>query len=233
MQGRIDLNQKTKLFCFFTGSTKGLVELTNVEKNEENETYQFTISLPSDFNDIITKNTYIQLNGILCQVIDCNNKNITISTTFELVANTNLKNSSKGKKVSLGLPAIYENIDDQMFFIHPSSSFTANIEQISILTGHQYTLKIDLSCDSSSIDLEEEKHIGFSGSSLLVRELKTIEKEGLHRFSIYAGKQTQEKTAFNRQLLNVGDVVNINHPKTDEPVINPYPYELKSLQPKI
>jgi hypothetical protein len=105
----------------------------------------------------------------------------------------------------------------------------ATVEDISILSGHKYTLKIDLYCESNAVQFEQEKHAGLSGSSLLVRELK--QKDGIHRFSIYAGKQTQEKTAFNRNLIKAGDKVNITLPKTDTVSTIPYPYELQSLKP--
>lgn len=223
-------NVKTskQLFCFFSGYTKGIGEITKVKSNDKLKIYEMNIKLPEgmDFPNL----TYVQLDGVLGQVVDSNENQITVNTTFELAENTTLKEVRIGKKISLGILAEMEKLEDQNFLIHPSASLVATVENISILTGHRYTLKIDLSCQSNKLKLEEEKHIGFSGSSLLVRELK--QKDGLYHFSIYAGKQTQEKTAFNKQLLHVGDKVNITLPKMDTASTVPYPYELQSIKPK-
>ncbi|OGT53979.1 MAG: hypothetical protein A3F43_02275 [Gammaproteobacteria bacterium RIFCSPHIGHO2_12_FULL_42_10] len=218
-----------RLFCYFTGYTKGMIEITDIKIDEVLKIIHFSVYLPD--KALCDQSHYIQLDGVLCQILEKNEHTVTVSTTFELIENTTLKNAVKGTKVCLGILAEAESVENQAFLIHPSATTSATVENVSILSGHRYTVKIDLSCETAKTpELVEEKHVGIAGSSLLVRELKI--SAGLSRFSIYSSRETRENTRLNQQQIKHGDVVNITLPKIDSSSETPYPFALQSLRPQ-
>src|SRR5688572_15688280 len=101
------------LFCFFNGYTKGRVEILDIIILDGLKILHFILSIPDEI--ICENSSHVQLDGVLCEVLDIKNKVMRVSTTYELIENTTLKNIKKGKKVSLGLLAECERSDTQQF----------------------------------------------------------------------------------------------------------------------
>lgn len=226
MDSRLLSTSNNELFCYFAGMTLGLCKVTAIKKDNKFGTCHITLAVPDDAR--IQHSYYVQLDGVLCAATAMNEKQFSVVTTNEMIDNTTLKNVKLGNNVSLGIMAELEEKNGSLFLIHPSASTVATVENVSILAGHRYTLKIDLTCPS--LPLKEEKHIGIAGSALLVRELKS---DGvLCHFSIYAGRKTRESTILNNDNIKKGDKININLAKEDILPDQEYPYALQSIKPR-
>lgn len=221
------------LFCFFKGSTKGLFEVGTIEKSYERKVY--TINLPNVFlmKDYILKiGDYLQLNGVLCEIIKAEyettkeeNKykwSLVVSTTFELVENTNLK---EGCKISLGIMAIKD--DNAQFFIHPSTTKQAKcINTQETLGSHgQAVMRFDFSCAKG--DIHQNHHVGIDGSAFYVKSAE--ENEEIINFTIFSGQGSWTNTRLNKNDTKIGDLVNINVAKIDSTPEATYPNKHLSL----
>ncbi len=203
-------NFASKFFCFFSGFTKGMVEVKEIKKDDDLKIFHIVLSIPENLNKKHSR--YIQLDGVLCEILYQEKNIMIVSTTFELVENTSLKNIKIRNSVSLGVLAESEPIENQGYLLHPSAGSFAKLTNISLLAGHKHTLKLDFEYFGNPEDLQENKHIGMAGSSLTVQNVS--HGNGLSRFSIYAGKQTQENTCFNRGMP-VDQIVNVTLAKLD------------------
>lgn len=233
---RSNLDKNHHLFCFFKGSTKGLFEVGESEKIAEKGLYH--IHLPSVFLKkelMVVMGDYIQLDGVLCQVIEAEHEvtadhnqykwDIVASTTVELVEGTTLKDVAKGSNVSLGLMAIRE--EEAQFFIHPSVSKQARCIKIEETVGSrdQPVVRFDFSCAAG--DISQDHHVGLAGSAFYIKSAE--ENQGVINFTIFAGKESQANTRFNKEALKVGELVNVNVAKNDSTSEAVYPNKHLSL----
>ena len=195
------------LFCFFSGYTKNCLTVLKTCQREKLGVIEITLRRLN--KDLFSVDEYIQLNGVLCQIIAVSNSELTVSTTSELASNTSLENIAPEQKVSLGRLANQDRDHTDLYTLQPSANGQAEFLGGSVAPGHEHTLKLDFKCPSTLSFVQEGKYLGLSGSSLTAMNVAIIGK--MIKFSIFCGKETREQTHFNRDLA-VGTRVNITEP---------------------
>lgn len=203
---KINSEDKDNLFCFFSGYTNNSNRVISIKKNDRLGIVEISLNIHNQETFLIGE--YIQLNGVICEVIAYNEKNITVSTTRELLSNTSLENITLGSKLNLGRLAEKEKDKKELYTLHPAPFGKAIFYKSSILANHQHTLKLDFIC-SDEHEIKEDNYIGLLGSSLTPKDV--LNKNGKILFSIYCGKETRENTNFNGNL-DIGTEVDIVAP---------------------
>lgn len=193
------------LFCFFSGYAHQDAELLEYQNNIELGTVKFICK--NNGKERLSSGDYIQLNGVIFEIISIEHPNFIACTTIELLKNTALHKTKPGTKLTLGILAEKDLVHQQLWTLQPSTSGQASYKGYSILSGHDNMLKLDFetSINLASI-IKNDTHLGLSGSSLTAREV--IIANDLITFSVYCGRETREHSAFN-QNLTVGTVVDI------------------------
>lgn len=193
------------LFCFFSGFAH---QDTVVNGYQEDIDLKIVIlTCQHSGKHPLSKFDYIQLDGVLFQVVETHGSYFKASSTFELVNNTSLKHVTLGSKLSLGVLAEKDLTHDCLWMLQPSALSQVTFLNYSALEAHEHTLKLDF---EAPIDLapviNQDCHIGLAGSSLTAREV--TKNSHLIKFSIYCGRETRENSQFN-QNLKPGTIVNI------------------------
>ncbi|HEU5280417.1 MAG TPA: hypothetical protein VFU82_00315 [Gammaproteobacteria bacterium] len=214
-------NTPDALFCYFVGLTRGMVTIETMTTYSDLKIQAYTLTLSEGMT--LPESPYIQLNGVLFEVTSREPGQLKASTTFELMRGTNIQEADLGHQLSLGVLARYESPEYYPYLVHPSANTTARVLSCGIQPGHQYTLQINFVCNDA-IPLENDKHLGLNGSTVLAREVRR--ESGLQYFSIYAGRQTRENTIFN-ETIQPGTRVNLTAPYEPEPITE-YPNGYRS-----
>lgn len=187
-----------KLFCFFSGYAHR--DITLVARDEDH--IHGTVILSCKNNGMhysLYKGEYIQLDGVLFEIIDVNGSDFKASSTAELVNTTSLNHAKSGDLLTLSVLAEIDLLHDWQWMLHPSICGLVTYKNYSVQKGHEHTLKLDFeaSIEFDSI-IKEDCHIGLAGSSLTAREVKP--ENHLLKFSIYCGRETRENSQFNQDL---------------------------------
>ncbi len=199
---------KKDLFCFFSGFAHQDIEVTDYQENLDLGTILLTSNNTGKYS--LSKGDYIQLDGVLFQIIKTSGACFTASTTFELANSTSIKNIIPGSKLTLGILAEKDITHDRLWMLQPSALSQVTYLNCSVLEGHEHTLKLDFEAPLNLAPvIQQDCHLGLSGSSLTAREVSS--NDLLIRFSIYCGRETREKSQFNERL-KPGTLVNITEP---------------------
>jgi riboflavin synthase alpha subunit len=187
-----------KLFCFFSGYAHKDITLLGCEENLN----QATMILSCENNSKeyrLFPGEYIQLNGVLFEVIETESNHFKASTTMELFNNTSLRNNAAGDELNLGVLAEFDLLHTQLWMLQATSCGLVTYKKYSVQDGHEHTLKLDFEA-AKEFDpiIKEDCHIGLAGCSLTVKEVKS--ESNLLKFSIYCGRETREHTQFNQNL---------------------------------
>jgi riboflavin synthase alpha subunit len=187
-----------KLFCFFSGFAHRDITLLGCEENVTEGTIM--LSCKSNSKEYsLRAGEYIQLDGVLFEVIESDGANFKASTTMELFNNTSLRCNISGDELTLGVLAEIDLLHNWLWMLQPTSCGLVTYKKCSVQEGHKYTLKLDFEApiEFDSI-IKEDCHIGLAGSSLTAKEVKS--ETHLLGFSIYCGRETREHTQFNKNL---------------------------------
>lgn len=197
-----------KLFCFFSGFAHRDIELLDFQNDFDRGVVLLECKNQGE-HTLLTGN-YIQLNGVLFEVVETFGASFKASSTIELVDNTSIKRAKSGDKLTLGILAEKDLAHDCMWMLQPSALGEVTYNGYSVLEGHEHTLKMDFEASAEMAPLiQEDCHLGLAGSSLTVH--KVVADSHLIKFSIYCGRETREKSQFN-QDLPPGTRVNITEP---------------------
>lgn len=196
------------LFCFFSGFAHKDIEVHEYQENLQLGTILLTCRNMGKHE--LAEADYIQLDGVLFQIIESCGSYFKASTTFEIANNTSIRNISPGSQLSLGILAEKDIAHDCLWMLQPTALSQVTYLNYSLLEGHEHTLKLDF---AASWELEsvihQDCHLGLAGSSLTAREVSN--DNHLIKFSIYCGRETREKSQFNEHL-KPGTRVNITEP---------------------
>ncbi len=205
------------LFCFFSGFAHRVIDLLNY-RNDFDRGLVFLDCYDRGEHDF-SVGDYIQLNGVLFEVVETSGSYFTGSSTMELLNNTSINRAKPGDRLTLGILADKDLAHDQMWMLHPSASGEVTYKDYSVLDGHEHMLKLDFEAPIEMASLIQDGcHLGLSGSSLTARDV--VMDGPLIKFSIYCGRETREQTQFN-QDLRPGTRVNITEPAGIENRLNP------------
>lgn len=196
---------KDQLFCFFSGFAHRDIELLGYQ----NYSRQGIVLLECKNygTHILNKSDYIQLNGVLFEIVETRGLYFKASSTMELVNNTSIKAAKSGDKLTLGILAEKDLVHDCLWMLQPSAIGEVTYIGYSVLEDHEHTLKLDFEASSEMAPfIQEGSHLGLSGSSLTAREIEA--NSFLLQFSIYCGRETRRHSEFN-QYLPLGTRVNI------------------------
>lgn len=197
-----------KLFCFFSGFAHRDIELLDYQNDFELGVVLLDCKNQGEHR--LLTGDYIQLNGVLFEVIETSGLSFKASSTMELVNNTSIKRAKSGDKLTLGILAEKDVTHDCMWMLQPSALGEVTYTGYSVLEGHEHTLKLDFEASAEMAPLiKEDSHLGLAGSSLTA--CKVIVGSHLIKFSIYCGRETREQSQFNQELPP-GTRVNITEP---------------------
>lgn len=186
-----------KLFCFFSGFAHRDIELLDYQNNFDRKIVMFECKNQGEHT--LLTGDYIQLNGVLFEVVETFGAYFKASSTMELVDNSSIKRAKSGDKLTLGLLAEKDLAHDCMWTLQPSALGEVTYNGYSILEGHKHTLKMDFEASAEMAPLiHEDCHLGLAGSSLIAR--KVVADSHLIKFSIYCGRETREQSQFNQDL---------------------------------
>lgn len=192
------------LFCFFSGFVHQDVEVTTIQRDVEKGLV--IVQCQNNGNKLIQENDYIQLQGVLFQVTETYDVYFTASSTVELLEQTTLSQIKIGDKLSLGILAENDRSHSALWMLQPSAARKAVYKGYSVLETHEHTLKLDFEASTEcASSIQDNQHLGLDGASLTAREVKL---EDMLKFSIYCGRETREKTAFNSDL-SIGTEINL------------------------
>ncbi|WP_019217761.1 hypothetical protein [Legionella tunisiensis] len=196
------------LFCFFSGFAHQDIEVNDYQENLELGTILLTCR--NTGKHLLSKDDYIQLDGVLFQIVESKDSCFKACSTFELVNNTSVKNISLGSKLTLGILAEKDIAHDRLWMLQPSALSQVTYLNCSVLEGHEHTLKLDFEAPLALAPIiHQDCHLGLAGSSLTAREVSSADL--LLKFSIYCGRETREESQFNERL-NPGSRINITEP---------------------
>lgn len=197
-----------KLFCFFSGFAHRDIELLDYQNDFEQGVVLLDCKNQGEHR--LLTGDYIQLNGVLFEVVETFGLSFKASSTMELVNNTSIKRAKSGDKLTLGILAEKDVAHDCMWMLQPSALGEVTYNGYSVLESHEHTLKMDFEASVEMAPLiQEDCHLGLAGSSLTAR--KVVADSHLIKFSIYCGRETREQSQFN-QDLPPGTRVNITEP---------------------
>ena len=200
------LRQDKKLFCYFSGYTELSVSLhqhvfntsTLLVTGNHNQTHQLKVG------------EHIQLDGVLFEVTASNHPLFSASTTIAMLENTKFEHVPFQGKLNLGILTMFDEMHDQCWMLQPSASYTVTYKGYSSLEDHTHTIKLNFEAPLKLAELiTENQHLGLDGASLTAREVK--KETNLLKFSIYAGRDTREKSRFN-ETLPLDTLVNFTAP---------------------
>lgn len=194
-----------ELFCFFSGFAHRNIELLDYQNDFEQGVVLLSCKNQSGHSLLI--GDYIQLDGVLFEVVETVGSSFKVSSTIELVNDTSIKRAKAGDKLTLGILAEKDLAHKCMWMLQPSALGEVTYNGYSVLEGHEHTLKLDFEASPDKAHLiQENYHLGLAGSSLTAKEVMT--DSHLIKFSIYCGRETRAKSPFN-QDLPLGTKVNI------------------------
>lgn len=197
-----------KLFCFFSGFAHRDIKLLDYQNDFQRRLV--LLECENQGEHVLLKGDYIQLDGVLFEVVETSSVSFKASSTMELVNNTSIKNAKPGDKLTLGILAEKDLAHDCMWMLQPSALGEVIYNDYSVLEGHEHTLKLNFVASAELAPLiQEDCHLGLAGSSLTAR--KVVVDSHLIKFSIYCGRETRERSQFNQDLLP-GTRVNITGP---------------------
>ena len=146
---------------------------------------------------------YIQLDGVLFEIISSSENKFEASTTLNLIEHTTI--TEHRQKMVIGR-LIKDTPVEKSWPLCATSIGQITCVKVETIVGHR-TLKAVFEADLKYRSIiREDHHIGISGCSLTVKEL--FVDDVCIRFSIYCGKQTQEVLSFD----NVPMKFNLNVP---------------------
>lgn len=193
------------LFCFFSGYTHRNIELIDYQYDFERGLV--LLSCKNQSENSLSTDDYIQLDGVLFEVVETLDSCFKASSTIELINNTSIKRSKAGDKLTLGILAEKDLRHKLMWMLQPTALGEVTYNGYSIQEGHEHTLKLDFNATlDKTFLIQENCHIGLAGTSLTAKEV--VMDSHLLKFSIYCGRETRERTQFN-QDLPLGTGVNI------------------------
>jgi riboflavin synthase alpha subunit len=195
-----------RYFCFFSGYAKRGLKLLQREILAGVLHLKFSTGI-----DKFSVDEYIQINGVLCQVLEVVSQSIKVSTTRELATGTTLLSIEVGALVHYGR-LIEKDFEHEEFWpLHPSACGTATYKSWEIAGGHEHLEELKFTCPAKFQHLiQNDEHLGLSGCSLTARKVE-LSADGLLYFSIFCGRSTRESTHFNRSLA-VGTQVELTPP---------------------
>jgi len=201
-------NSNDDLFCFFSGFAHQDIEL--IEYQEDLELKTVILTCYNSGTHQLSKYDYIQLDGILFQIIETNDACFKACSTFELTNNTSIMYLNPGSKLALGVLAEKDLSHDRLWMLQPSALSQVTYLNCSVLDGHEHTLKLDFEAPMELAPvIQQDCHLGLAGSSFTVRDIST--DSHLIKFSIFCGRETRDKSQFN-QSLKPGTRINCTEP---------------------
>ena len=193
------------LFCFFSGFAHQDVIVDGYQEDRELKIVILTCRNISHHQ--LSSDDYIQLDGVLFQIIENSSSYFKACSTFELVNDTSVRNIDLGSRLTLGILAEKDLSHERLWMLQPSVLSQVTYLNCSELDGHEHTLKLNFEASASLASvIHQDCHLGLAGSSLTAREVSS--DSHLIKFSIYCGRETREKSQFN-QSLRPGTRVNI------------------------
>ncbi|MCC5793082.1 MAG: hypothetical protein JJT82_10835 [Legionellaceae bacterium] len=199
---------KQDLFCFFSGLAHQDIIVDGYQEDDELKIVVLTCRNIGQRK--LSSDDYIQLDGVLFQVMENNDSHFKARSTFELVNNTSVKNIDLGSRLTLGVLAEEDLSHESLWMLQPSALSQVTYMNYSALDGHKHTLKLNFEAPVSLASvIHQDCHLGLAGSSLTAREVSS--DSHLIKFSIYCGRETREQSQFN-QNLKPGTRVNITEP---------------------
>ncbi|MBA3537145.1 MAG: hypothetical protein H0T84_11135 [Tatlockia sp.] len=188
---------KDELFCFFSGFAQRDVEIIQYDKDLDLEIVILTCQNHGKHK--LSTGNYIQLDGVLFELIETNNSYFKACSTFEMIKNTSIEGVSPGNKLSLGILAENDLSHECLWMLQPSALGQITYKNYSQLEEHQHTLKLDFEAPIEfSTVIQPDHHLGLAGSSLTAKEIS--HENNWIKFSIYCGRETRENTQFNQNL---------------------------------
>lgn len=197
-----------KLFCFFSGFAQRNIELRKYQNDVERGVV--LLSCKNHSEHFLWVGDYIQLDGVLFEIVETFGSFFKASSTINLIENTSIEKACPGDILTLGILAEKDVTHDCMWMLQPSASSKVTYNNYSVLENHEHTLKLDFEALTDKTPfLQEGCHLGLAGSSLTAREV--VKESHLTKFSIYCGKETREKSQFNQDLPQ-GISINLTEP---------------------
>ncbi len=192
-----ELLKKQDLFCYFSGYSHGIIEITSVTQDDEKATIELTCYNRGEYK--LSENEYIQLDGVPFQITSCWNQLFTATTTIELVKDTSLAQPKNGDMLNLGILAENDFTHTMLWMLQPSTKGIVVYTGWSNIKGHQHTLQLDFKAPEQLEDvIKGNIHLGLNGASLTAQNV--TKEDGWTKFSIFCGQETREKTKFNERL---------------------------------
>jgi len=193
------------LFCFFSGFSHQ--DATVVEYSEDADLKVVTLHCINTGKRHVLTGDYIQLDGVLFEVIEVGDDQFKARSTFELVEDTTLKALPPGSRLILSVLAENDLTHEQLWMLQPSAFGKICYQGYRVQPGHQHTLELQFEAPKSmAAIIKEDSHLGLNGASLTARNV-SIDGEVI-KFSIYAGRETRESSPFN-ETLEPGTMINL------------------------
>lgn len=196
---------KNELFCFFSGYAHQNVEVIQCDENTELKITMLTCKNHGKHK--LFKGNYIQLDGVLFELVEINESYFKACSTFEMIKDTSIERVKSGNKLALGILAENDLSHECLWMLQPSALGQVTYKNYSLLEGHEHTLKLDFEAPVEfSPVIQPDHHLGLAGSSLTAKQIS--QESNLIKFSIYCGQETRENSQFNQNLMP-GTQVNI------------------------
>ena len=196
------------LFCFFSGFAHQKIVVDEYQEDLERQIIILTCHNIGYHG--LSNDDYIQLDGVLFQIIETRDRSFKACSTAELVNDTSIKDISPGSKLTLGILAEKDLSHERLWMLQPSAHHQVTYVGASALAGHEHTLRLFFHAPICFAPLIKENcHLGLAGSSLTARDVAV--DGDLIRFSIYCGRETRGITQFNKDL-KPGARINLTEP---------------------
>ncbi|MBA2710360.1 MAG: hypothetical protein H0U57_07205 [Tatlockia sp.] len=203
---------KDELFCFFSGYAHNNVEV--IESDENTELKIMILICKYHGKHKLSKGNYIQLDGVLFELIESNDSNFKACSTVEMIKDTSIKRVKSGSKLALGILAENDLSQECIWMLQPSALGQVTYKNHSLLEGHEHTLKLDFEAPAEfSSVIQTNYHLGLAGSSLTAKQIS--QESNSIKFSIYCGKEKRDNSLYNQNLMP-GSKVYLSEPVSIE-----------------
>lgn len=108
-----------ELFCFFSGFSHRNIELLDYQNDVEQGVV--LLSCHNQSEHLLLMGDYIQLDGVLFEVIETVGSSFKASSTLDLVNDTSIKRAKAGDKLALGILAEKDLAHHCMWMLQPTA----------------------------------------------------------------------------------------------------------------
>lgn len=124
---------------------------------------------------------------------------VTAVINKDLFVKSSLKNIKSGDKVSIGMASI----NPKKWLLEGNPQGIVTLKDAKIASGHQYTEEFIFECSQDQfVQIKNLQYIGLNGSGFFVKDRKV--EQDHYTFTIHSGRQTREKSIFDRTVIPLG-----------------------------